>query len=1092
MDSLLLARPADARVPVRGLWVASLALASACAAGFWLFARGFLLTRMVLTDATLPSELPFGNGAEAAGPDGWMPPQFERAIVLVVDAMRVDFATWVPELNRTDGEQPKPYHNKLPVIAELSTQRPDQTKLFRFRADPPTTTLQRLKGLTTGQLPTFVDAGSNFAGSAIDEDNWLRALRRQGRNLVFLGDDTWTSLFPRELQDTQDQENNGTYWDADGGWVRARAFPSLNVWDLETVDDGVLSRLPQLLLPPTADADDRRAQWRELVQQAHMWDSADFGADGMGSARVDAAALHREWDTIIAHGLGVDHCGHRFGPDHPAMERKLGQMNRAIELIVDAIDGDSRRTALFVLGDHGMDATGDHGGDSPREVDAGLWIYANTPWHTADGDARADRVLAHAEKALGDIDVDDDLRTGWWDNTHISDEYLHVAAPKMRSVTQVDLAPTLALALGLPVPFNSLGATMPEVFASGSSADGEWGLLRALRLSAAQLLRYADTYAAAGGSGFADGALKSWHAAFDRAEAARHALPAPGRDKEAEERVAGAYLAFARQVLGALRREWAQFDAIRMITGLAVLALALLAMVTLAARGGRFGAQAVWPCIGTGMAGAMVTRALGSVLAGRGATQATTLEAAAAGLAGGSLVALAATQAPKIRLGWRPSTAAILNGVAMVLVLCHCLAFASNSLTVSEDRVVLYTAQTLTLAAGAVGMAHVHTAAGQRAMLCAGVILVLNRAAAVSTVCREEQMPHCTPTFYGRAGASISTLPLAAANVLCAWIVPSAIARELRRSRSDGALLARLWVGVGMRVSMAMTAVHWLLDALDGRDQAASDWGDVRLALARMAIGVAVGGGLVAWNASPLCLDAVIPPRTTRGTALTLLGTGNVLGAAYLVFASAIFCVLYAVQQPMGGLALSAQLLATLAATELFASLRATLNSESIYPALAALTAQLSFLGYFATGHQFTLASVQWSTAFFVVRQMRMAVCGATVALNTMGAFILGALCLPLPVLWNVSLHSPGLRSAPLRVTAAAAAYGAYHMAVALTSALCAAWLRRHLMVWKIFAPRFMFAAPVALVSAALALLAAGLATARVVREALAISRKTE
>ena len=34
-----------------------------------------------------------------------------------------------------------------------------------------------------------------------------------------------------------------------------------------------------------------------------------------------------------------------------------------------------------------------------------------------------------------------------------------------------------------------------------------------------------------------------------------------------------------------------------------------------------------------------------------------------------------------------------------------------------------------------------------------------------------------------------------------------------------------------------------------------------------------------------------------------------------------------------------------------------------------------------------------------------------------------------------------------------------YHAGLLVSSATCAAWLRRHLMVWKIFAPRFMLAA---------------------------------
>lgn len=37
-----------------------------------------------------------------------------------------------------------------------------------------------------------------------------------------------------------------------------------------------------------------------------------------------------DWDVLVAHFLGVDHCGHRFGPDHPAMADKLIQMDGVI------------------------------------------------------------------------------------------------------------------------------------------------------------------------------------------------------------------------------------------------------------------------------------------------------------------------------------------------------------------------------------------------------------------------------------------------------------------------------------------------------------------------------------------------------------------------------------------------------------------------------------------------------------------------------------------------------------------------------------------------------------------------------------------
>lgn len=62
---------------------------------------------------------------------------------------------------------------------------------MHFRADAPTTTMQRLKALTTGSFPTFIDVGSNFASTAILEDNWIDEIVATNRSIVMLGDDTW-------------------------------------------------------------------------------------------------------------------------------------------------------------------------------------------------------------------------------------------------------------------------------------------------------------------------------------------------------------------------------------------------------------------------------------------------------------------------------------------------------------------------------------------------------------------------------------------------------------------------------------------------------------------------------------------------------------------------------------------------------------------------------------------------------------------------------------------------------------------------------------------------------------------------------------
>jgi predicted AlkP superfamily pyrophosphatase or phosphodiesterase len=58
-----------------------------------------------------------------------------------------------------------------------------------------------------------------------------------------------------------------------------------------------------------------------------------------------------DWDVLIGHMLGVDHVGHRHGPDHPAMSSKLAQVDDIIREIVDILQNgkDTSDTILFVM-----------------------------------------------------------------------------------------------------------------------------------------------------------------------------------------------------------------------------------------------------------------------------------------------------------------------------------------------------------------------------------------------------------------------------------------------------------------------------------------------------------------------------------------------------------------------------------------------------------------------------------------------------------------------------------------------------------------------------------------------------------------------
>ena len=98
-------------------------------------------------------------------------------------------------------------------------------------------------------------------------------------------------------------------------------------------------------------------------------DSIDYGIMKI----IIPEVKRNDWSLLIAHFLGVDHCGHRYGTHHPEMTRKLTEMDSVINELVQEIDND---TVLFVMGDHGMTLSGDHGGDSENEVMAGLFVYS--------------------------------------------------------------------------------------------------------------------------------------------------------------------------------------------------------------------------------------------------------------------------------------------------------------------------------------------------------------------------------------------------------------------------------------------------------------------------------------------------------------------------------------------------------------------------------------------------------------------------------------------------------------------------------------------------------------------------------------------
>lgn len=229
-------------------------------------------------------------------------PTFNKLIFVVIDALRSDF------LFDEHNSQFHFVHEKL---------NSGEAWGFTAYSSPPTVTLPRLKGITTGSTPIFLDAILNVAedndSSGIsDNDSWLIQLSKRGNHKMrFFGDDTWLKLFAPadEIFDVWEGTN------------------SFFVSDFEEVDHNVTRHI--------------QTQLNEIDQ----------------------------WDTLILHYLGLDHIGHKGGAYSKFMPAKHNEMDNILKHLYDNID---ESTLIVVAGDHGMNDLGNHGGSSVGETHAGL------------------------------------------------------------------------------------------------------------------------------------------------------------------------------------------------------------------------------------------------------------------------------------------------------------------------------------------------------------------------------------------------------------------------------------------------------------------------------------------------------------------------------------------------------------------------------------------------------------------------------------------------------------------------------------------------------------------------------------------------
>lgn len=833
-----------------------------------------------------------------------------------------------------------------------------------------------------------------------------------------MGDNTWLSVFPTSFAP------NMTW-----------PYDSFNVEDLHTVDNGVTTHLLPLLRSISSPT------------SVHAQDP----------------------DLIIAHFLGVDHVGHRVGPSHPTMASKLTQMNDVLKEVVDLLTDD---TLLVLLGDHGMDSKGDHGGDGELEVSSGLWVYSKGPALSSHG----------AKGVPGDL---------------LPETTFMGKGEPHRTIQQIDLVPTLSLLLGLPIPFGNLGSVIPELF----SASSYGGLEKALELNAKQISDYLETYRDHSG-----GELDS---AWDDLKLAWDSTSMGGKSVDRLSNLN----TYNRLALSVCRSLWAQFNIILMSMGLVLLGVGILTAWLIYSRlaSGEEWLEDAMKANLRGIAGGAVLGLISSIsLEGRmkGLEGLDALHFVVFGSCLGSCLVFIHAALPTERSIFGFS---IIKSIPLPLIL-HTLSFFSNSYTIWEDRILLFLLISTVAPSLLTGLSAPTPRLRYRILGFGALFALCVRAMGAVTVCREEQQPWCHVTFYSSGLGAIPGPPILVRFLALpvAVVLPYIVRRILAISKSDRGV-ANVFLPWILTPALVAGAAFWLVEWVDSAELLGEGWSTllrtVRTVLARFALGYLAVGGLGLWASVPLCLEMSVEEKGVGKAAkkqVTVLGFANAFGAPYLIFWCIFLGVVYVTSQLTGQIVLALSAVALFAHLEVVDSVRdvkslhqafnsaspsTALDLDSLRTTSASLRfseiAPLALLGlhaFYTTGHQSTIPSIQWKSAFLLSSTVTYPFSPLTVILNTFGPIILFALASPLLALWNVPpLPLPSSsKSAYAQSIRAALGFSLYYATLLFGAALSAGVLRRHLMVWKIFAPRFM-AAGAGVISVDLAvLLGIGIGVGRV------------
>ncbi|KAG4074593.1 hypothetical protein HA402_004464 [Bradysia odoriphaga] len=171
---------------------------------------------------------------------------------------------------------------------------------------------------------------------------------------------------------------------------------------------------------------------RQLENMDSLFVNDFYEGDKNITHRLESELKSADWELLILHYLGLDHIGHVEGPKSPKIHTKLQEMDNVIMRIhLEILDWKKRLKlpSLFLItGDHGMRDTGGHGGSTFGETNIPLMVVGA-------GCRQTEEIYE-----------------------------------------QIDIAPTVSVLLGLPIPDSSIGSLITDMLVDLSYEDQLYAL----------------------------------------------------------------------------------------------------------------------------------------------------------------------------------------------------------------------------------------------------------------------------------------------------------------------------------------------------------------------------------------------------------------------------------------------------------------------------------------------------------------------------------------------------------------------------------------------------------------------------------------